>query len=84
MRRCGSAASIHSWRRDIFTSCREANSSGLRWRVPLVGSPRLLLLDEPFSNLDVDLRGELRGEFARLQRQAEADDDLRDARACRR
>jgi ABC-type sugar transport system ATPase subunit len=34
----------------------------------LVGSPRLLLLDEPFSNLDIDLRVELRDEFARLQR----------------
>lgn len=35
----------------------------------LVGRPRLLLLDEPFSSLDPDLRVALRGEFVRLQRQ---------------
>jgi iron(III) transport system ATP-binding protein len=35
----------------------------------LVGTPRLLLLDEPFSNLDADLRVALRQELADLQRQ---------------
>jgi ABC-type Fe3+/spermidine/putrescine transport system ATPase subunit len=35
----------------------------------LVGSPHLLLLDEPFSNLDADLRVNLRGELASLQRE---------------
>ena len=35
----------------------------------LVGSPRLLLLDEPFSSLDPDLRAALRNELATLQRQ---------------
>jgi ABC-type Fe3+/spermidine/putrescine transport system ATPase subunit len=35
----------------------------------LVGSPRLLLLDEPFSSLDRELRVALRGELADLQRQ---------------
>jgi ABC-type Fe3+/spermidine/putrescine transport system ATPase subunit len=35
----------------------------------LVGTPRVLLLDEPFSNLDTDLRGVLRQELADLQRQ---------------
>jgi iron(III) transport system ATP-binding protein len=35
----------------------------------LVGSPRVLLLDEPFSNLDSDLRIALRQELARLWRQ---------------
>ena len=34
----------------------------------LVGRPRLLLLDEPFSSLDPDLRVALRDEVARLQR----------------
>jgi ABC-type Fe3+/spermidine/putrescine transport system ATPase subunit len=34
----------------------------------LVGHPRLLLLDEPFSSLDPDLRDALRSELARLQR----------------
>ena len=35
----------------------------------LVGSPRLLLLDEPFSSLDRELRVTLRSELATLQRQ---------------
>lgn len=34
----------------------------------LVGSPRLLLLDEPLSSLDADLRSAMRLELARLQR----------------
>jgi iron(III) transport system ATP-binding protein len=34
----------------------------------LVGQPRVLLLDEPFSNLDPELRDALRAELARLQR----------------
>jgi putative spermidine/putrescine transport system ATP-binding protein len=34
----------------------------------LVSRPRLLLLDEPMSNLDVNLKAELRAELASLQR----------------
>ena len=34
----------------------------------LVGEPRLLLLDEPLSSLDAELRSTLRDELARLQR----------------
>jgi iron(III) transport system ATP-binding protein len=34
----------------------------------LVGSPRLLLLDEPLSSLDAELRAAMREELARLQR----------------
>jgi ABC-type Fe3+/spermidine/putrescine transport system ATPase subunit len=35
----------------------------------LVGGPRILLLDEPFSSLDAELRATLRQELADLQRQ---------------
>lgn len=35
----------------------------------LAGSPRLLLMDEPFSSLDPDLRVTLRGELASLRQQ---------------
>jgi ABC-type Fe3+/spermidine/putrescine transport system ATPase subunit len=34
----------------------------------LIGSPRLLLLDEPLSSLDAELRAAMRSELARLQR----------------
>jgi ABC-type sugar transport system ATPase subunit len=34
----------------------------------LVGRPRLLLLDEPLSSLDADLKADLLGELKRLQR----------------
>jgi iron(III) transport system ATP-binding protein len=36
----------------------------------LVGGPQLLLMDEPFSSLDADLRAAVRTDFRRLQRQA--------------
>jgi ABC-type Fe3+/spermidine/putrescine transport system ATPase subunit len=35
----------------------------------LVGSPHLLLLDEPLSSLDADLRSAMRSELARLRRE---------------
>ena len=37
----------------------------------LVGSPRLLLLDEPLSSLDAELRAAMRTELARIQRTLE-------------
>jgi iron(III) transport system ATP-binding protein len=68
---------------DVLRSCRVAPqfadryphqlSGGEQQRVALaralVGSPRLLLMDEPFSSLDPDLRTTLREELASLRRQ---------------
>ena len=46
----------------------------------LVRRPRLLLLDEPLSSLDPELRSTLRGELARIQRATRRHDPLRHAR----
>ena len=43
--------------------------------------PKLLLLDEPLSNLDAKLRERMRFELKRLQRELQADHRLRDPRS---
>jgi ABC-type sugar transport system ATPase subunit len=43
----------------IRTNCPAASSSAWRWPAPWRRKPHLLLLDEPFSNLDVELRERL-------------------------
>ena len=44
-----------------------ANSSGSRSGRALVGDPEVLLLDEPFSNLDARRRDEMRFELKEVQ-----------------
>lgn len=38
------------------------------WRAPIVVEPRVLLLDEPLSNLDANLRVQMRQDLLKLQR----------------
>ncbi len=49
--------------------CRAASSSGSLSDVPLIRHPRILLLDEPLTNLDAKLRHDMRAELKRLHRQ---------------
>ena len=52
----------------ILTNCQVASSSVSHSPAPWSASPRVLLLDEPLSSLDPELRATLRDELARLQR----------------
>ena len=55
-------------RTDIRTCCRAASSSAWRWRALWRREPRILLMDEPFSNLDRKLRDGVREETLALLR----------------
>ena len=59
-------------------------SGGQRQRVAIgraiVREPRLFLFDEPLSNLDAELRVEMRSEIKRLHQRARRDHDLRHPR----
>ena len=54
------------WRSVIPANCRADSSSAWRWRARLIVEPETLLLDEPLSNLDANLREEMRFEIRRL------------------
>jgi len=50
-------------------SCPAGSSSGSRWPARFVVEPRVMLLDEPLSNLDATLRESMRFELKRPQRE---------------
>ena len=69
---------------DLLKRKPKALSGGQRQRVAMgraiVREPQAFLMDEPLSNLDAQLRTELRSEIAGLQRRARRHDDVRHAR----
>jgi hypothetical protein len=51
----------------IRSSCPAVSSSASRWPAPIVIEPDVLLLDEPLSALDANLREDMRVELKRIQ-----------------
>ena len=83
----GGRSRAHSATRSPISSVAPKElSGGQRQRVAIgraiVRNPRIFLFDEPLSNLDAELRGQMRIELARLHGTGR-DDDLRDARSDR-
>ena len=66
--RCCRSFVFSTCRLGIPTSSQVASSRGSHSPAPWSGSRAVLLLDEPLSSLDPELRVTLRGELARLQR----------------
>jgi sn-glycerol 3-phosphate transport system ATP-binding protein len=51
-------------------SFRVASASASPWGAPSCASPKVFLFDEPLSNLDAKLRGQMRVEIKKLQRRS--------------
>ena len=62
----GNHQARNRWRSAIPANCPAASSSAWRWRARWWSRPETLLLDEPLSNLDANLREEMRFEIRRL------------------
>ena len=73
--RCARSGKVASWLglADLMDRLPGELSGGQQQRVSvgraLIREPKLLLFDEPLSNLDANLRASLRGEIKRLQRE---------------
>ena len=66
---------------DYLDKCPAQLSGGQRQRVAIgraiVRDPKVFLFDEPLSNLDADLRVQMRSEFIRLRSSFKSHDDIR-------
>ena len=80
-RRCRQRCSAS---RRSSSAIRASSPAGQRQRVAIgraiVRNPQIFLFDEPLSNLDAQLRDEMRGEIKRLHQEISTHDDLRHPR----